>query len=95
MLLAVDHTTGTVKCDNLRCCFTTSCYFLDAISCCDQLLYPNIPAIVQLILTLPVGSCSCERSFSSLRRWNGLALPYVHDITPEPLQIFSAKMGHQ
>jgi len=47
--------------------------------------------ILQLLLTLPVGSCSCERSFSSLRRlktWsrtimanarlNGLALAYIH-----------------
>ena len=29
--------------------------------------YPNIRVILLLLLTLPVGSCSCERSFSSLR----------------------------
>ena len=53
--------------------------------------YPNVHAILSLLLTLPVGSCSCERSFSALRllktwtrtsiqetRLNGLALTYVH-----------------
>ena len=30
--------------------------------------YPNINCIFILLLSLPVGSCSCERSFSSLRR---------------------------
>ena len=30
--------------------------------------YPNIRAILMLLISLPVGSCSCERSFSSLRR---------------------------
>ena len=30
--------------------------------------YPNIHTILLLLLSLPVGSCSCERSFSSLRR---------------------------
>ena len=29
--------------------------------------YPNIHAILLLLLSLPVGACSCERSFSSLR----------------------------
>ena len=48
-------------------------------------------AILKLLLTLPVGSVSCERSFSKMRRlkhWsrttmgenrlNGLALMFVH-----------------
>lgn len=30
--------------------------------------YPNIRAILMLLISLPVGSCSCERSFSSLKR---------------------------
>lgn len=30
--------------------------------------YPNIYSIFSLLLALPVGSCSCERSFSALRR---------------------------
>ena len=29
--------------------------------------YRNIHAMLLLVLTLPVGSCSCERSFSALR----------------------------
>ena len=53
--------------------------------------FPNILSILLLQLTLPVGTCSCERSFSSLRRlktWlrttmtekrlNGLALMSIH-----------------
>ncbi|XP_068720569.1 52 kDa repressor of the inhibitor of the protein kinase-like [Montipora capricornis] len=63
----------------------------ESVASCDERLYPNISTIFQLLLTLPVGSCSCERSFSALRRlktWcrssmasnrlNGLALAYVH-----------------
>ena len=60
-------------------------------------LFPNITAILQLLMTLPVGSCCCERSFSTMRRlrtwqrssmaesrFNGLALMSIHkDITVE------------
>ncbi|XP_068689182.1 52 kDa repressor of the inhibitor of the protein kinase-like [Montipora foliosa] len=65
-----------------------------AVIHCNESFYPNISTILQLLLTLPVGSCSCERSFSSLRRlktWsrtsmanarlNGLALAYIHKPT--------------
>ena len=31
-------------------------------------LYPNVHVILKLLLTLPVGSCACDRSFSALRR---------------------------
>jgi hypothetical protein len=68
---------------------------------CDERLYPNIFTIFQLALILPVGSCSCERSFSALWRlktWcrssmgsnsqDGLALAYVHkEIPVEPLEV--------
>ena len=30
--------------------------------------YPSVHAMLSLLLTLPVGSCSCERSFSAPRR---------------------------
>lgn len=53
--------------------------------------YPNIKTIFLLLLALPVGSCSCERSFSALRRlktWNrstmtearlcGLSMIHIH-----------------
>ncbi|XP_068762515.1 zinc finger MYM-type protein 1-like [Montipora capricornis] len=65
-----------------------------AVIHCNESFYPNISTILQLLLTLPVGSCSCERSFSSLRRlktWsrtsmanarlNGPALAYIHKPT--------------
>ena len=34
----------------------------------NQVFYPNIQVMLLLLLTLPVGSCSCEQSFSALRR---------------------------
>ena len=34
----------------------------------NKVFYPNIYTILLLLLSLPVGSCSCERSFSILRR---------------------------
>jgi hypothetical protein len=40
----------------------------DAVETCNSVYYLNISTIFQLILSLPVGSCSCERSFNSLRR---------------------------
>lgn len=63
--------------------------------------YPNIHAILLLLLTLPVGTCSCERSFSSLRRlktWcrssmaddrlNSLAVGYINEErTPPPTEV--------
>ena len=65
-----------------------------AVIHCNESFYPNISTILQLLLTLPMGSCSYERSFSSLRRlktWsrtsmanarlNGLALAYIHKPT--------------
>jgi len=54
-------------------------------------MFPNITTIFELLLTLPVVSCSCERSFSAMRRlktwqrstmgesrFNGLALMNIH-----------------
>ena len=38
-------------------------------NCCRQTL-PNIFTLLQLFATLPMTSCSCERSASSLRRLN-------------------------
>ncbi|KAL2102554.1 hypothetical protein ACEWY4_001722 [Coilia grayii] len=34
----------------------------------DSKMFPSLRAILQLALTVPVSSCSCERSFSALRR---------------------------
>ena len=41
-----------------------ACNFADD----NKVYYPNIHTILILLLSLPVGSCSCERSFSALRR---------------------------
>src|SRR6218665_2471187 len=54
-------------------------------------MFPNIKTIFELLLTLPVGSCSCEHLFSAMQRlktWqrstmgesrsNGLALMNIH-----------------
>ena len=60
---------------------TTSTLVEQAVSHYCEEFYPNISTILQLLLTLPVGSCSCERSFTSLRRLNGLALAYIHKPT--------------
>ena len=66
--------------------------------------YPNISSILSLLLTLPVGSCSCKRSFSSLQHlktWcrsmisndklNSLAIGYINrDYCPSPEELLKA-----
>ena len=62
--------------------------------------YPNINTILTIVATLPVTSCSCERSCSTLRRLktfnrttmleerlNGLAFLYVHRQVPVDLDV--------
>lgn len=34
----------------------------------DPLMFPSLKKVIQVVLTIPVSSCSCERSFSVLRR---------------------------
>lgn len=64
---------------------------LDVLILADSEFFPNVHEIVKLMLTLPVGSVPCERSFSTMRLlkdWNrstmgenrltGLALLMVH-----------------
>ena len=68
---------------------------VDLLSKVERNFYPNLHAVLSLLLTLPVGSCSCERSFSALRRlktWsrtsmgemrlNGLAMAHMHKDHP-------------
>ena len=69
---------------------------LEGISACHAEILPNIYTLLLILATLPVSTCSCERSFSSLRRlknylrnttaetrMNRLALLYIHcDLTP-------------
>ena len=56
---------------------------VDLLSMCNlsqenRLFYPNIHAIL-LLLSLSVGSCSCERSFSALRRLKTWCLSSMSD----------------
>ena len=68
---------------------------VDIINATERDFYPNIHVILSLLLTLPVGSCSCEHSFSALRRlktWrrtsmgdermNSIALANIHKHHP-------------
>ena len=41
-----------------------------AIKECDVMMYPNIFKLLKIACTLPVTSCECERSASTLRRLN-------------------------
>jgi molybdopterin biosynthesis enzyme len=71
---------------------------LDALAVCNTTLQPNIRKLLQILATLPVSTCTSERSFSTLRRMktylrnstsetrlNGLALLNIHrEHTPTP-----------
>jgi hypothetical protein len=37
---------------------------------CDADLFPNVNTLLKIYATLPVTTCECERSFSTLRRLN-------------------------
>ena len=71
--------------------------------------YPNILVALKILATLPITSCECERSFSSMRRLkscfrstmggdrlNGLSLMYVHrEIVPDTEEVIDlfARLG--
>ena len=40
----------------------------DALATADELFLPNIRTLLIIICTIPVTTCSCKRSMSSLRR---------------------------
>lgn len=39
-----------------------------ALKACDETMFPNIFVLLKIACTLPVTSCECERSFSTIRR---------------------------
>ena len=70
----------------------------EAIKDCDAVIFPNISILLQMACTIPVTSCECERSASTLRRLNNymwasmgknclshLALLHIHYDTPVDL----------
>jgi hypothetical protein len=79
----------------------------DAAAKCDATFYPVINKILRIFLTIPVGSVSCERSFSALRRlklWtrasmneellSGLAMLMIHRDSlsiPTPEDVYARK----
>jgi len=44
------------------------CTFIDAINCCDELLFPKVYQYLKIGATLPVTVASVERSFLTLKR---------------------------
>lgn len=40
----------------------------NALDCCDATLYPNIYKLLKILCTLPVTTCTPERTFSTLKR---------------------------
>ncbi|XP_074030566.1 52 kDa repressor of the inhibitor of the protein kinase [Leptinotarsa decemlineata] len=64
---------------------------IEALQSCNRYMFPAVFKLLQILATLPVTSCTAERSFSTLRylkdylrnsskeaRLNGLALLYIH-----------------
>ena len=69
--------------------------------------FENIKVVLKILATLPITSCECERSFSSMRRlknytrtsmsqnrFNSLALMYLHpEILPDIEDIINRFIG--
>lgn len=77
-----------LHCENKK---ITSCSALELLDHCDDEVFPIVTTLLKILVTLPISSCSAERSFSSLRRikdWlrstmsedrlDGLALMNIH-----------------
>ncbi len=99
------------KCSRLPQAENETITLLGALKLADEEFFPNVHAVLKLILTLPVGSVPCERSFSAMRRlkdWsrstmaenrlNGLALMYVHrdlEVNPDSVLKRFDSTGHR
>ena len=69
--------------------------------------FENIKVVLRILATLPITSCECERSFSSMRRlknytrttmsqsrFHSLALLYLHpQIIPDTTQVINKFLG--
>ena len=83
MFLAVNHAIGTLKCHNLT-------YFMRWLRAHQFLQWVSVYSL-QPRYRLKTWS----NSTMGADRLNSLALAYVHDITPEQLQILQKCMGRQ
>jgi len=52
----------------LKNCLPTSYNFQDIKNIINKNVYPNIYKLIQVAITIPVSSATCERSFSAMRR---------------------------
>jgi hypothetical protein len=43
--------------------------FEDLKNQCNKSLFPNVYKLVQVVMTIPIFSLTCERSFSAIRRF--------------------------
>lgn len=76
---------------------------IDAYLICNGTVFPIIKQLLKILATLPVTTCTSERSFSTLRRLktflrntmledrlNGLALLHVHrDVSVTPDEVLN------
>ena len=66
MVQWVERTRNDGNSKGLQCPYRKIC--AQAIKQCDAQQFPNISQLLKLACTLPVTSCECERSASTLRR---------------------------
>lgn len=52
----------------LKNCLSSNYLLEDVICACNPEVYPNLHKLMQVALTIPISSATCERSFSSMRR---------------------------
>lgn len=52
----------------LKNCLSNNYSFEDLMRACNLEVYPNLYKLMQVALTIPISSATCERSFSSMRR---------------------------
>ncbi|XP_069502501.1 zinc finger MYM-type protein 1-like [Ambystoma mexicanum] len=59
----------------------------------DPLMFPTVTQIIQMALTVPVSSCSCERSFSALRRLHNWLRCTMGQSRLQDLAVLSVERG--
>ena len=68
----------------------------EAIKDCDPSMFPNISILLRICCTIPVTSCECERSASTLRRLNNYTCEYQWEkVACLTLLSYTYTMTHQ